>query len=90
MINSDDLRKLREIFRARMRVEDFCVGEECVERLFRELLGEPEPARDIPTLTPEQVRQAKEELDKWLKKMGARVQKLFERDDAFFRRMMKK
>lgn len=40
---SDDLRALRETFRARMREVDFCLGETEVEKLFRELLGEPEP-----------------------------------------------
>lgn len=36
--------ELREVFRQRMRERDFCLGEKEVERLFRELLGEPEPA----------------------------------------------
>ena len=49
-ISPDDLRELRETFRARMREEDFCIGEGEVEKLFRELLGEPEPPR--PTLDP--------------------------------------
>ena len=45
------LQKLRVTFRKRMHERDFCIGEEEVETLFRELLGEPKPIKQplIPT-----------------------------------------
>lgn len=42
-----NLIELREVFRARMREEDFCIDEAQVEKLFRELLGEPEPEKQV-------------------------------------------
>jgi hypothetical protein len=55
-MTADDLRALRETFRARMADRDFCIGQEEVEALFRELLGEPEPA--APELDPNAPRYA--------------------------------
>ena len=42
-MNKSDISDLREVFRERMRNEDFCIGEAQIEKLFRELLEEPEP-----------------------------------------------
>lgn len=42
-----NLIELREVFRKRMQEEDFCIGEDRVEKLFRELLGEPEPPERV-------------------------------------------
>ena len=46
-MEKNDLQELRETFRVRMQEADFCIGEEQVERLFRELLGEAEPVREV-------------------------------------------
>ena len=53
------IRELRELFREDMAVNDYCIGAERVEAMFRRLLGEPEPVREpvgrVSNLTAEQV-----------------------------------
>lgn len=90
MMNSDDLRELREIFRARFREQDFCIGEAQVEEVFRELLGEPEPEapiRDenhVPSALTSQVVQAE------MERMIPKLQTVFERHDSFYSSIVRK
>jgi hypothetical protein len=85
-VTKEDLIELRNIFRDRMLNNDFCLGEEHVEKIFRELLGEPEPVTEInynsistSSIKAEDiVRIFSESID---------VKKIFERDDTFFRKL---
>ena len=76
-----DLILLREVFRKRMNEEDFCIGQEQVEKLFRNLLNEDEPIRapSNPISTAELAS-----INEELAKFGTSVKDIFERDDRFF------
>ena len=74
-MNNNDLIGLREIFRKKFREEDFH-DEEQVEKVFRELLNEPEPNRMIEII--------KEELT------IEKVKEIFEKDDPFYEAIMKR
>lgn len=83
-----ELKELREIFRARMKEKDFCIGEEEVEKLFRELLGEPEPPEPKysgPLITAD-------EEDKIIKEIFTeeKIEKIFERNNPFYKAIMDK
>lgn len=90
MMNPDDLKELREIFRARFQEQDFCIGEAQVEKVFRELLGEPEPEapiRDenhIPSALASQVVQAE------MERMIPKIMRVFEQDDRFYAHITRK
>lgn len=84
-----ELKKLRTIFRRKMKKRDFCIGEYEVEKLFRELLGEPEPKpkviKNVGTnvnLVTDLVR----EYDRILPKL----KNAFDRDDSFYSSLNKK
>ena len=85
-----DLLLLREVFRTRMEKEDFCIGQERVERLFRELLNEAEPeeirheysGRGIKT---SDVTKALDDIVS-----NGRITTLFEADDTFFANLRKR
>jgi hypothetical protein len=64
-----------------MKERDFCRGEEEVEKLFRELLGEPEPVEDEIHITKEEV----EQIEKLFPRFIEHVKDLFERDDTFYK-----
>lgn len=84
--NEDDLRALREKFRERMNEVDFCIGEEQVEKLFRELLNEPEPKSEsyTPIHSNINTRQVLEsELDRFTKM----TKDIFESDDILYRKL---
>lgn len=85
-----DLILLREIFRKRFDEVDFCIGQERVEELFRQLLDEPEP---------ETVRHkwngkglSSQELDKILAETftADKLISLFERDSALYDHIKKR
>lgn len=87
-MNKEDLLQLREIFRTRMDEEDFCIGEEQVEKLFRELLDEPEPEK--PTL-----KQFANEAIKLNELISSNIadkkwKELFERDSFFYKEILKR
>lgn len=84
-MNKEDLIELREIFRARMDDEDFCIGQEKVEKIFRELLGEPKPVEEAFTGKPDPM--LREIFKMEIEKMAKNLPDLFERDDTFYRRM---
>ncbi len=86
-MNKEDLTALREIFRKRMREEDFCIGEEKVEALFRELLGEPEPHPAIVHLTMKQYEDVKRIVSIEMDRIAPKLKELFEKDDTFYKRM---
>ena len=87
MLNLQELNELRKIFRQRFKEVDFCIGEEQVEKLFRELLGEAEPVyrNHVTTLDPNVAKILERELDRMLPK----IKDIFNRDDAFYRHMKK-
>jgi len=77
----NNLEELREVFRARMKDKDFCIGEEQVEKLFRELLGEPEPPEPEysgPSATANEVAKIMGEVF-----TKEKIDKIFERHDTF-------
>jgi len=94
MSNLDQSRKaflleLRKHFRNEFKKEDFCIGQEQVERVFRELLGEPEPVRESflegPAVTAAQLHEAmKDAFDK------EKMKSIFERDSSFYDKITKK
>ena len=81
------IKYLRALFQERMEREDFCIGQEQVEKLFRELLGEPEPVREYhfsestSRINAADIAQIMEETFK------GKLTDLFDRDDAFYRKM---
>lgn len=79
-MNPNDLIELRQIFRARMREADFCIGEEEVEKLFRELLNEPELPEPKYNFGSIDTQKLGELLDKHFSKS----MKNFERIDTFY------
>jgi hypothetical protein len=87
-----NLRELREIFRERMNEIDFCIGEEQVEKLFRELLGEPEPEiikhemSDKDRITLEQVNELMK--DHFTKHPNALS--IFEQDNFLYTKLKKR
>ena len=87
-MNLQNLKELREIFRKRFKEEDFCIGEEQVEKLFRELLNEPEPVsiNHVTTLNPIVAKI----LENKLKEIAPKLKESFERDDVFFAKMKKR
>lgn len=83
-MNLQELQQLREIFRARFREVDFCIGEKQVEILFRELLGETEP---VPRPCSSNFVQNNEIILELLGEINNNA--LFERDDKFYQIMKK-
>jgi len=71
-----------------MEEKDFCIGEEQVEKLFRELLKEPEPPKPVydfrDTITAAEVGKLIEEVFG-----GGKIKNIFESDDAFYAAMGK-
>lgn len=92
MINEEDrkeyLTELRNLFRREMEEHDFCIGEAQVERVFRTLLGEPEPAPRVYD-NPGTGISSKEVAEIFEKSMGDTLKNLFERDDTFYRHIKK-
>lgn len=86
-----NLRELREIFRARMLEENFCIGEEKVEKLFRELLNEPEPIEEPLNyeVTAKQREQFKQILEQESENIFKNVTKIFESDNMFYKHLKK-
>jgi len=83
-----ELKELREVFRTRMKEEDFCIGEEQVEKLFRELLGEPEPPEPKysgPHLTAAEIGKIADRAY-----TTEKINKIFERDNAFYAAIMRR
>lgn len=91
MISSKEyLINLREVFRKRMDEVDFCIGQEQVEKLFRELLEEPEPEQRVynSDYRDMSAKDLSEVLENHFTKEAAI--KLFERDDIFYTALKKK
>jgi hypothetical protein len=87
-MNNQDLIELRELFRKKFKENDFCIGEEEVEKVFRELLSEPEPVESIhsgPSLSADEISQI---IESALGK--ANIKSLFDGDSALFKYMTKK
>lgn len=84
-----NLRELREIFRARMNDVNFCIGEYQVEKLFRELLNEPEPESPRFKASTTQIVRHKELMDIELKRLTNNLSSIFNQDDIFFKRFKK-
>jgi len=85
-MNPQDLIELRELLRKKFREHDFCIGEEEVEKVFRELLSEPEPIESSnpgPGLSPEEFSSLMETHIKDIKNV-------FDKDSTFYRYMTKK
>ena len=84
-MNKDELLLLRELIRADMRENDYCIGEEYVEKFFRKLLDEPEPSvvrtesKPNPNLT--------DILSMHIDLVSKKIPSLFERDDTFYKKI---
>ncbi len=90
-LSKEGLTNLREIFRKRMEQEDFCIGQEQVEKLFRELLNEPEPVREpITPASPEEQARMRETLNIEINRLIGGIGDIFEQDDAFFKAIKKR
>lgn len=87
MMNKEDLIELREIFRARMAERDFCIGQDEVEELFRELLGEPEPVKEYKYSGPPIT--AKELAEAW-EKAVLKAKSAFDAPDILYDKLRKK
>ena len=81
-MDKQELISLREIFRKRFQEVDFCIGEEQVEVLFRELLDEPEFECEIKTTSSINL----EKIEKILPKIFTidNIKSIFEKDDNFY------
>ncbi len=95
LMNSDDLKELREVFRARMQEEDFDIGEEKVEKLFRELLNEPEPTEPELYISDEQrakLGKVTQQVNEVAKEIFTpdRIEKIFAENDLFYSNLRKK
>lgn len=82
------LNELREIFRKRFKTEDFCIGEEQVERVFRELLGESEP-ESISTPITQRSQDIVNIIGQAIDQLSPKLENLFNRDDIFYKRIKK-
>lgn len=84
-----NLNELREVFRKRMKEVDFCIGEEQVEILFRELLGEPEPPEIVYDHHGHKI--GAQELSNIIESVFTpeKIKGMFERDSAFFEKLKK-
>ena len=78
-----NLIELREIFRQRMRERDFCIGEEQVEELFRELLNEPQPVTESKVGSTITATQLNEMINEHMKHVN--LEKIFEKDSTFYK-----
>jgi hypothetical protein len=86
-MTNEDLIQLREVFRKEFQEHDFCIGEQQVERVFRQLLGEEEPE----VITPKREKLPAHKLDELAHMMGyMNIQDLFNRDDPFYVELTKK
>ncbi len=90
-MNKEDLLELREVFRTRMEREDFCIGQEQVEKLFRELLGEPEPVEaPLRQMSPEERAKLQQILEVESEILLNKVQDIFTQDNAFYASLKKR
>lgn len=85
-MNKNDLLELREIFREQFKKDDFCIGEEKVEAIFRKLLDEPEPAPIKPTHIHENISNI---ISDQLDKLSPKLENIFNRDSVFYSRIKK-
>ena len=85
-----DLKELREIFRKRMQEEDFCIGQEQVEKLFRELLDEPEPVEEPYVYNGPPDPKIAEITAVELERVVPKITSFFEKDDTFYGYLRKK
>ena len=74
-----------------MNERDFCIGEEQVEKLFRELLEEPEPVYERPINFGTESRIKAEDLHNAIKENFTKeiIESIFEKDNAFYRNLKK-
>lgn len=81
----EELTELRNLFRREFEQHDFCIGQEQVERVFRTLLGEPEPPEPVYDSYLGKGISA-DEVSKILQSHFTtdKLKSLFERDSAFF------
>ena len=92
-MNNNDLIGLREIFRKKFREEDF-YDEEQIEKVFRELLNEPEPIRELniewKSDTP--VKLTFNKMAKIIQETYTteKLKEIFEADDPFYKVIMRK
>jgi hypothetical protein len=87
-MNPNDLKELREVFRARFDEHDFCIGQEECEKLFRELLSEEEPKEEPRNPNPNSLRAS--EVGEILERtFYTSVNTLFDGDDIFYKSFKK-
>lgn len=86
-----NLTELREVFREDFRNQDYCIGQECVENLFRKLLNEEEPSeiRD-PSSKPINYANASDIFATEINKFSSKISNVFESDDTFYQKLFKK
>jgi len=83
-MDKDTILELRSLFEKRMQEEDFCIGEEQVNKLFREVLGEPEPVREPIIKEPQEVARTREILAVAMETFVRDGLKTFEQDNPFY------
>jgi hypothetical protein len=78
---------LRLHFRERFKQSDYDIGEQEIEKVFRELLGEPEPKDE--TLSTARTPGKDISMIVWaeINRMTPMLKELFEANDALFKRM---
>lgn len=76
--------RLRALFREDFQRHDYCIGQECVERMFRELLNEPIPdSIPIQSMT---YPQASKVLNDLLPEFQKKLTHVIKVDNNFFTR----
>lgn len=89
-IPKEQLVELRELFRQKFEEEDFCIGQEQVEKLFRELLGESEPDKSIHLGLPEGLTESIDIISVELDRIIPKLKDIFDQDNLFFRHIRNK
>lgn len=84
----EELLDLRERFRIRFTEHDFCIGQEQVEKFFRELLGEPEP--ELPTYNGPYSSLSATDISEIYETCISSLEHIFDRDDKFYDKLMKR
>lgn len=87
-LSHEQLNELREYFRREFDKHDFCIGQGQVERVFRELLGEPEPVYERPISYGHEPAIKTEQINEVIRDMyGKRFNSMFENDDPFLSKL---
>lgn len=86
------LNELRELFREDFKVNDYCIGQECVEKLFRKLLNEPESSeiRDPSLSQTKSYANASEVFRAELDSFISKTKNIFESEEMLYKAFFEK